>query len=74
MKAYRFKKYRRKNVKVNVIVISDDDKRAIIRPGGKLDAPVLAMLPKPVLPRKLFTRVNRPSFKGRVEFTFDGKL
>ena len=68
MKAYRFKKHRMQNVKINVIVVPED----VVFPGRKIN--LSEHLPKPRLPKKLFTNITRPAHDGRVEFTFDGKI
>lgn len=69
MKPFRFKKHRMKNVKVNVLVISEDVK-SIIPPGWSYDVPPPPPLTKPKMPRRLFTKVAKPQYAGRVELSF----
>ncbi len=69
MKAFRFKKHRIENVKINVFVISEDVK-SIIPPGCSYDVPSPPPLNKPKLPCCLLTKVTRPQYCGRVELSF----
>lgn len=71
MKAFRFKKHRMKNFKINVIVIPEEDRSAVVPDGWKYDVPPPPPLNRPRIPRKLFTKVTRPGHKGRVELGFE---
>ncbi len=73
MKSYRIKKHRMMNVKINVIV-QPDEINMIIPPGGKFDAIPLPALPKPLFQHKLITKINKPTYVGRLELTFDGMV
>lgn len=69
MKAFRFKKHRMKNVKVNVLVISEDI-RSTIPPGWNYDVPLPPPLHKPKLPLRLLTKIKHPQHNGRIELSF----
>jgi hypothetical protein len=73
MKAYRIKKHRMENVKIRVIVQPDEERMEIPK-GGKYDVPPPPPLAKPRLLRRLFTKVHRPSYDGKIEFTFEGEV
>lgn len=73
MKAFRLKKHRMNNVKLNVFVVQQDED-SIVPPGCKYDLPSPPPLDKPRLPRKLLTKVTKPGYDGRVEMTFDGVM
>jgi len=69
MKAFRFKKHRMKNMKIHVIVQTDEE-NIIIPKGGTFDAEILPPLPQPKMPLKLVTRVTKPTYSGRLELSF----
>jgi hypothetical protein len=64
---YKKLKFNKNNVKVNVIVQSDDNKNEIIPEGGYFDY-IPPPFKKPKFVFKLITKVH--SSVGKVEFTF----